>query len=52
MPFKDVSFHLTSNEEISVKFACDTAADVICVFLVGGELSGIWDVPQSAGVIV
>lgn len=52
MPFKEFSFHLTSNEEISVEFACDTAANVICVFLVGVELGGIWDVPKSTGVVV
>lgn len=49
---KTESFHLTSNEEISVEFACDTTANVICVFLVGVELSGIWDVPKSTGVVI
>lgn len=46
------SFRLTSNEEISVEFARDTTANVICVFLVRVELSGIWDVPKSTGVVV
>lgn len=45
-------FHLTSNEEISVEFARHTTTNVICVFLVGVELSGIWDVPKSTGVVV
>lgn len=46
------NFHLTSNKEISVEFACDTAANVICVVLVGGEFSGIRDVPKSTGIVV
>lgn len=49
---KKGSFHLTCDKKISVEFACDTTADVIRVFLVGVELSGVWDVPKSTGVIV
>lgn len=49
---KTKNFHLTSDKEISVEFACDTTANVICVFLVGGELSGIRYIPESTGVVV
>lgn len=43
---------LTGNKQIPVEFARNTAADVICVFLVGGELSCIRDVPKSACVVI
>lgn len=46
------SFQLTSYEEISVEFASDATANVICVLSVAGELSGIWYVPKSARVVI
>lgn len=48
----EFNFTLTCNKEISVQFACDTTADVICVFLVGGEVSGVWDIPNSTAVVI
>lgn len=45
-------FYLTSYEEISVEFARDTTANVICVLSVGGELSGIWNVPKSTCIVI
>lgn len=47
-----MSFYLTSYEEISVEFACDTTANIICVLCVGGELSGIWNVPKSTSIVI
>lgn len=47
-----MSFYLTSYEEISVEFARDTTANIICVLSVGGELSGIWNVPKSTSIVI
>lgn len=50
--FTRKSYHLTSDEEIPVKFACDTTADVICMFLICGDCCCIRDVPDSTSVII
>lgn len=47
-----LDFTPTCNKEISVEFACDTTADVICVFSVGGEVGGVWDIPNTTAVVI
>lgn len=46
------NYHLTSDKEIPVEFACDTTADVICMFFVCGDCCCIRYVPKSTGVII
>lgn len=49
---KTTTFHLTCNEDITVEFAGDTTANIICVFPEGGEFLRVRDVPKSTTVVV